>query len=610
MTDIHNQQRITPFIKSPHIGSTGVDVVAGGGGGSGTPGSKWLSGATAPLQTLGAVGDWYVNYTNGNTYEKTATLTWTLRLNIVGAQGPAGATGATGAPGPTGTQGPQGNAGQGVPTGGTTGQVLAKINGDNYNTQWVTPSSGGGTVSGNYVPTDQFPVTFGVQLTGNTAATASTTVPVATVRAPFAFTLTEVRAWASASDGTVILIDIESTIGGTAQSLLGNRIMIDANELTSLDATTQPTIVNANIASDQELRFFVDQVGAGARNLMVWLLGRRVITLTPMAPNAPAWTLGSFTLGANTATVYWAVPGDNGSPITSYSVEYKRAIDSTWTAYTGTIGSTTIGGISYRSAAIVGLTAGTLHDVRVRATNAVESSAWSATQFTTTGAPTVPGAPTALSGTPTATSVALSWTAPASNGGSVISDYVVEYKLSSVDTWSRFNDGNSNATTATVTGLSSSTSYNFRVSAVNIAGTGAASTTYTVSTSAPTGGVPNAPTALLVDGGASGGGFYNSAGTLSWTAPVGGGTVVDYIVEAKLNSEAATQWRRYVTRPTATSFGLFFGVSDPAFFYGGTTNSTFGNGGGTLYNFRVAASNANGQSAWVSGTWANNDSGG
>jgi hypothetical protein len=45
---------------------------------------------------------------------------------IQGIQGPTGATGATGA---------------GVPIGGTAGQVLAKIDGTNYNTQWETPSS-------------------------------------------------------------------------------------------------------------------------------------------------------------------------------------------------------------------------------------------------------------------------------------------------------------------------------------------------------------------------------------------------------------------------------------------------------------------------------------
>ena len=41
----------------------------------------------------------------------------------------------------TGSQGPAGPAGPGVPTGGTAGQVLAKIDSTNYNTQWVTPPS-------------------------------------------------------------------------------------------------------------------------------------------------------------------------------------------------------------------------------------------------------------------------------------------------------------------------------------------------------------------------------------------------------------------------------------------------------------------------------------
>lgn len=67
-----------------------------------------------------------------------------------GIQGPQGETGATGATGPqgptgaTGATGPQGPAGPGVPTGGTAGQVLAKVDGTDYNTEWVTPQSGGG----------------------------------------------------------------------------------------------------------------------------------------------------------------------------------------------------------------------------------------------------------------------------------------------------------------------------------------------------------------------------------------------------------------------------------------------------------------------------------
>jgi len=72
-----------------------------------------------------------------------------------GAQGPAGndgAAGAQGEPGADGAQGPAGNdgaPGQGVPTGGTAGQILAKIDGDDYNTEWVTQSGGGSTSTGD-----------------------------------------------------------------------------------------------------------------------------------------------------------------------------------------------------------------------------------------------------------------------------------------------------------------------------------------------------------------------------------------------------------------------------------------------------------------------------
>ena len=53
--------------------------------------------------------------------------------------------------GPAGTTGA---AGQGVPTGGTTGQVLSKVDATNYNTQWITPASGGsGDNLGNHTAT-------------------------------------------------------------------------------------------------------------------------------------------------------------------------------------------------------------------------------------------------------------------------------------------------------------------------------------------------------------------------------------------------------------------------------------------------------------------------
>ncbi len=39
-----------------------------------------------------------------------------------------------------------GTPGQGVPIGGTIGQVLTKNSSTNYDTYWATPSGGGGSV--------------------------------------------------------------------------------------------------------------------------------------------------------------------------------------------------------------------------------------------------------------------------------------------------------------------------------------------------------------------------------------------------------------------------------------------------------------------------------
>lgn len=72
---------------------------------------------------------------------------------LTGPIGPQGQRGETGSPGeqgpagPRGERGPQGDAGVGVPTGGTTGQVLAKRSGTNYDTEWVDQTGGGASIT-------------------------------------------------------------------------------------------------------------------------------------------------------------------------------------------------------------------------------------------------------------------------------------------------------------------------------------------------------------------------------------------------------------------------------------------------------------------------------
>jgi alpha-tubulin suppressor-like RCC1 family protein len=84
------------------------------------------------------------------------------------------------------------------------------------------------------------------------------------------------------------------------------------------------------------------------------------------------------------------------------------------------------------------------------------------------GPPTVP---LNLGATAGNTQVVLTWNVPSSDGGSSITDYIIQYSTDN-STWITFNDGTSTNTTATVTGLTNNTQYYFRVAAVNSIGTG------------------------------------------------------------------------------------------------------------------------------------------
>ncbi|HZS74571.1 MAG TPA: fibronectin type III domain-containing protein, partial [Candidatus Nitrosotalea sp.] len=79
----------------------------------------------------------------------------------------------------------------------------------------------------------------------------------------------------------------------------------------------------------------------------------------------------------------------------------------------------------------------------------------------------------------------LSWTAPANNGGSAITGYEIERSTNAGSTWSTISANTaSSLTTYSNTGLVASTSYTYRVSAINSVGTGPASNVVSATTSA------------------------------------------------------------------------------------------------------------------------------
>jgi len=75
---------------------TGPQGIQGTAGTAGAAGAKWLTGTSAPAAGTGAVGDWYINTTTSDIYEKTGSSTWTARGNLKGAQGTTGTAGTAG----------------------------------------------------------------------------------------------------------------------------------------------------------------------------------------------------------------------------------------------------------------------------------------------------------------------------------------------------------------------------------------------------------------------------------------------------------------------------------------------------------------------------------
>ena len=260
-------------------------------------------------------------------------------------------------------------------------------------------------------------------------------------------------------------------------------------------------------------------------------------------------------------TLTWVAPSSNGgNAVTGYFVEVSSNGGTSWSTL---IADTATTATSYTA---TGLANGTTYAFRVSAINvngigAVSSPA-SATPFTT------PGQVPAILATAGNAQVLLSWTTPTTDGGGAISGYKIERSADNGATWSTLtNNTSSSATNYTASGLTNGTMYSFRVSAVNGAGVGTASSS---ANATPFAGAA-APTALSA--------VPSSAQVvLSWTAPVatGGSSIVGYRIET--SADGGSSWSTLVSDTASTSTNY--------------TATSLTNG--QQYGFRVSAINGAG----------------
>src|SRR5437867_2415877 len=279
----------------------------------------------------------------------------------------------------------------------------------------------------------------------------------------------------------------------------------------------------------------------------------------------PPTNLTATAVSSSEIHLSWTAPTGVGLVVTGYEIERSTDGGSTWppTPLVANTGSTAT---TYSDTG--GLTHTTTYTYRVHTVTAIGTSFPSDTASATTFA-VAPSSPTGLVATAASSSqIGLTWTAPTDNGGSAITGYKIEKSTDGGSTWSTLVNTCGTSTKCSDTGLPHTTTFTYRVSAINSVGTGSPSTTASATTLAVP---PSPPTGLA-------GSASSSQIRLSWTAPTdnGGSAITGYKIERF--TDGGTTWTTLVANT-------------------GNTAATYSDTGltrATAYTYRVSAINSAG----------------
>ena len=287
-------------------------------------------------------------------------------------------------------------------------------------------------------------------------------------------------------------------------------------------------------------------------------------------PSAP--TIGTATAGDAQATIaFTASSSDGGSTITGYTATSNPG------GLTGTGSASPI--------TVSGLTNGTAYTFTVTATNVVGTSFASAASnsVTPTASITVPGAPTNLQALSGSAQAQLTWTAPASNGGSSITNYEI-YRGTSQDTMPLLVEIG-NVLNYLDTGLTNGTTYYYKVAAKNTVGIGTQSSVAQVIPMA----VPSVPQNLAVAGG-------DLRTILTWQAPSDtGGGITNYEVYRGTTSGGETLLTELGNVLTYTDTGVSNGST---YYYKVSAKSSAGEGSQSNEGYQIVWDMTTASAGW------------
>ena len=314
-------------------------------------------------------------------------------------------------------------------------------------------------------------------------------------------------------------------------------------------------------------------------------------TMGVIQPPAAPSVLTATAVSSSQINLSWT---DNASDETGFAIDLATDVNFTQNLLTSTVGPNSG---SSASASVTGLSPGTTYYFRVRATNGGGVSANSNTANATTMAVIQPpAAPTALSATAVSSGqINLSWTDNATSETGFAIDLATDVNFTQNMVTTTVG---ANTTLTSITGLSPSTTYYFRVRATNSGGASANSNTASATTSAVVIQPPAAPTALTATAVSSG------QINLFWTDNAANetGFAIDRATNATFTLNLITSTVGASSGSSASTAITGLSASRTYYFRVRATNGRGASANSNTANATTAATAATGQITWTTFT--------